>query len=325
MRQLMTSVVLVATSLMAASIPPLQPRIILPGEGVTSSFWLWAPKILVVRITSVQEVGPDIVITPPQKLVVHLVAVDADVESVVAGEQAKGPIRFYFFTNTLIPNVGYTTPLSWFETGGRYLAFLREDGGVHRTMADLTEPNIRVRGGQRVGYTAPVDHRVQADLGMVLATIALTPATGYGPDFASSIEDTFNRLLLLTTPAKIAPLLQRLTTHPDKDVRQNACLAISVHFSYTDPCLEKLSASSTGVISQQASRYASFKRAGKTALLRDLREDPLSLSSSGRVEDLASGLELFTFDVDVAIRTQACESLRRLFPAREFTRCEPRR
>jgi len=99
--------------------PHLQPRVILPGEGAGRSFWLLAPDIAIVRIQRAQRQGPDIVITPHHKLTVHLVAVDAEVEDTIQGQLPKGPTRFYFFTNSLLPGYSYTTPLSWFYPGKR--------------------------------------------------------------------------------------------------------------------------------------------------------------------------------------------------------------
>src|SRR5690348_10094021 len=119
------SVIIFASFLMmqaaAYTQPQLHPRLILPGEGPGPSFWLRAPIIAIVTISDAQWVGPEIDITPPRKLVVRRVSVDAQVENVIQGELSTGPLRFYFFTNSLSPNKGYTTLLSWFDPGKRYV------------------------------------------------------------------------------------------------------------------------------------------------------------------------------------------------------------
>jgi hypothetical protein len=301
--------------------PHLQPRVILPGEGAGRSFWLLAPDLAIVRIQRAQRQGPDIVITPHHKLTVHLVAVDAEVEDTIQGQLPKGPTRFYFFTNSLLPGYSYTTPLSWFYPGKRYVVFLREDGGVLRTMADLTEPNIQIRSGSHQGTAELLDRVSARDPGVVIAWVALTPSSDYEPGFAKGIQDAFDRLLLIASPGKIAPFLRALLTHRDRAVRERACLVLSTSFSYRDPCFEDLARSDDPQIKNQAVTWARGKAAAKPHLLRALREDPLSLSISNRVEDLGDDLGLFTFDLDDEVRQDACGAVRRLFPARDFPNC----
>ena len=83
--------------IMVAQDPHLYPRIVLPGDGVGAAFWLLAPQIALVRIQRAEWTGPDLEITPPQKMVVRLVRVDAVVENVIRGDVEEGPRRFYFF------------------------------------------------------------------------------------------------------------------------------------------------------------------------------------------------------------------------------------
>lgn len=317
--------ILLTQALALAEPPHLQPRIVLPGEGVGSFFWLLAPSIAIVTVNSAERLGPDIEITPPKELVVHLVAVDAKVESVIQGDLPKGPVRFYFFTNTLIPNVGYTTPLLWFEPGRRYVVFLRQDGGILRTMADVTEPNIRIRSGHRDALAPPSSRPLKNDPAALIVSAALTPSEDYEKGFASSIGDTFGQLLRITTPSKVAPLLRRLLLHPDQEIREWACLSLTTGFSYRDPCLPKLLDSEDPAVKQQANIWMPGKRASQQRLIKTLREDPIALSVSGKVDDLAGDLELFTFDWDDEVRLQACDALHRLFPSREFSNCATHR
>jgi len=317
--------ILAAQTLLCAQPPRLQPRVILPGEGVGSQFWLLAPDIAIVTVSQAERLGPSIEVTPSQNLSVQMVMIDAEVEIVIQGDLATGPLRFYFFTNTLTPDVGYTTPLSWFDPGKRYVVFLRQDGGVLRTMADLTEPNIRIRSGHRVTLPMPPLRPSRNDPATVIASVALTPAADYEKDFASSIEDTFGRLLIITNPGKIAPFLRELLAHPDPAIRQRACLSLATNFSYRDPCLLKLLDSEYPAVKQQANIWMARKRGSEQRLLRTLQQAPTTLSVSGKIEDLAGDLELFTFDWDSGVRQQACDTLHDLFASRRFPNCPAHR
>jgi hypothetical protein len=247
--------------------------------------------------------------------------VGVDVENVMQGDLMPGPAHFYFFTNTLGTNVGYTTPLSWFQPSYRYAVFLREDAGVLRTMADLTEPNIRIRSGRHANFIATPEHPARRDPGTAIAALALTPSGDHEKGFATGIEDAYDRLMLIARPWELARFLRRLLTHADLEIRERACLALSIHYSYSDPCFEGLLESSDPEIKQQASIWAPRKRASEQGLPAALKEDPISLSISRRVEDLPGDLELFSFDRDAGVRLQACDALRRLFPARTFPNC----
>jgi hypothetical protein len=316
--KILAGIVLLAT-LAAATPPPLLPRIILPGEGVTELFWLMAPNIGVVTIRSARAAGPDVEVTPGG-LVVHLVEVDGEVENVIQGDLVPGPVRFYFFTNTLRPD-SYTTPLSWFLPGHRYAVFLREDGGVLRTMADLTEPNIRVRSGHHGPNSAMGLISAGRDPGAVIAALGLTPSADREGGFAAGIEDTYDRLLGFASSGELARLLRKLLTHPDRAIREWACLVLSKHYYYTDPCFESLLESGDAEIRRQANLWAPEKHASERGLPARLKEDPTSLSISKRVEDLSGDLELFTFDRDADVRRQACDALHRLFPACSYPSC----
>jgi len=319
-RKMSIALALIVVAEACGQSPQLRPRVIMPGEGVGSSFWLLAPKIAIVEVERAKWLEPDLEMTPG-KLMLRLVAVDARVENVIQGEIPEDLVRFYFFTNSLTSDGGYSTPRMWFEPGERYVVFLREDGGYLRTMADLTGPNIRIPSGRHQKLPVSSDASQMGDPAVTIATAALTPAADHVEGFANSIQDTFNRLLLITTPSRLARLLRPLLTNPDRETSERACLALSINFSYRDPCFAKLLDSADPVVKQQASIWASRKRGGEQRLLSLLRDDPISLSISGTVGDLAGDLELFIFDQDVAVRHQACLALHRLFPLREFPNC----
>lgn len=300
--------------------PVLRPRVILPGEGVGRAFWLNAPKIAIVTIEKAAWLGPDYPITPG-KLVLRLVAVDATVENLIQGELREGPIRFYFFTNSVTAGDAYATVQTWFDAGSRYVVFLREDGGILRTMADLTQPNIKIRSGRHDKLPLSLKDAPRGDPGAVIAAAALTPATDHVNGFAESITDSFGQLVSVAPYGYVGRLLRALLANSDQATRESACLALSFHYSYRDPCFESLSDSKDPEIRQRASVLAPAKRASPQRLVSALSVAPDSITAPEVVEAVADELELYTFDRDVSVSRQACRALSRIFPSRKFPRC----
>jgi hypothetical protein len=303
-----------------AQVPRLYPRVALPGEGLGELFWLFAPDIVIAKILNATWIGPEIEITPPGKLVVRLVRVEADVENTIRGDLAAGPVRFYFFTNVFSAN-GYHTVFSWMEPGKRYAVFLREDGAVLRTMADIMAFNIRIRSGRHGQLLFGQAGRAAADPGEAIAYAALTPAADYERGFASSIQQAFWDVQRLLPRGNLAALLRGLLSHTDEEIRAQACLTLSSEYKYRDPCLPALTSSKDAAIRQQAERWLRMQQTSQR-LVASLKEDPLSLAS-GKIGALPGELEQFTFDSDPAVRQQACNALHRLFPERRFPNCAP--
>ncbi len=303
---------------LGAAQPRLTPRIVLPEEGPESGFWLAAPYIAVVRVSAAEWIGPEIEITP-DILAVQMVCVDADVENVIQGELPKGPVRFYFFTNKLAAN-GYHTLLSWLAPDYRYVVFLRKDGGILRTMADVAGLNIPIRSGRHnqilVAQSVPGEHYP----GKEIVYLALTPASTYDPGFAAGLMSV-NHLYGFAPQGYVLHLLRDLLVHPDESIREWACRTLSVQYNYLDPCASKLSKSKQLEMRQWANIWTRAGVSGERSVIRVLRDDPFSLS--GRIEDLDGNLEAFTYDSDPAVKQQACTTLHRIFPSHDFRNCGP--
>src|ERR1035438_2479361 len=75
MRKALAALLVVFGSALAAELPPLQPRVIMPDEVLPDSFLLSAPIIAIVRVTAAAFAGPEIEITPTYNLAVRLVKV----------------------------------------------------------------------------------------------------------------------------------------------------------------------------------------------------------------------------------------------------------
>ena len=305
----------------SAQAPKLVPRVLLPGDAVDATFWLRAPSIAVVRVDKAEWVGPEIEVTPPKKIVVRLVRITARIENVIQGEVRAGAVTFFFFANTLSRN-GYHTVLSWMEAGKRYVVFLRDDGGVLRTMADVADVRIPILTGYHDRVSNLPDQRSHHDPGNAIAYLALTPTGDADSSFGPNIERLCGAIAEFVPPSKLAELLRKLLLSQDSSVAEHSCLTLSRRFSYRDPCFQKLMMSNDDLVRQQA-RTWSEKQWNPQQLVKTLRENPFSLSISGSVSDLPSDLEQFTFDSDVAVRVQACETLHYLFPARLVPTCRP--
>jgi len=307
----------------AAQGPHIYPRVLLPSDAVGDGFWLSAPNIAVVRVDTVEWIGPEIEITAPQELVVRLVSVAADVENVIKGTLPAGRIQFYVFANTLSQN-GYHTVLAWMEKGARYVVFLRNDGGALRTMADVASGSIRIWSGRHDVIPASQRDSARQDPGATIAFLALTPSAAAVRGFGANVQRTSDAVAQFAPPKEVAALLRNLLTHGDANVRTQACLTLSRNFSYRDPCLSVLLASTDGPTRQQAEMWSRMKSPTQ-ALVKSLVEDPFALSISGRVVDFPGDLELFTFDSDPRVRRQACDTIRRLFPLAAPLNCAPMR
>lgn len=313
-------VALLLLSLAAASaqIPHIYPRVLAPGDPVDSTFWLLAPDVAIVRVENAVWEGPEWEITPPQVTVVRLVRVTADVENVVHGDLPTGRTTFYMFANTLSRN-GFHTVLSWPEAGGRYVVFLRKDGEVLRTLGDVETGAIRIWSGRH--NVLPTPQPGDGDLvGPTIVRTALAPTGGAEQGFATNIERIAPRLFKFAPAKDIVILLRNLLNSRDADVREQACLTLIKHYRYRDACGPDLLRSEDETVRQQATIWLQ-KQTGTAALVNALKTSPLSLSVSDRVQDLAGDLELFTFDEDAGVRTQACDTLRTLFPGFEGAAC----
>jgi hypothetical protein len=295
--------------------------VILPGEGVGRQFWLGAPKIAIVTIEKATFLEPDYPM-PPGRLVLRLVAVDAKVENMIQGELPGGPIRFYFFTNSVAPGSIYPILRMWFDPGSRYVVFLREDGGILRTMADLDDPHIKIHSGRHDALPLSLNDAPRRDPGAVIAAAALTPSADHVEGFAAGIVDTFGPLSSIVPDVYIARLLRALLASPDQATREWACVTLSFHFSYRDPCFSSLLDSKDPEIRQRASVLAPAKRANPQRLLSALSIAPDSITAPEISDAIADELESFTYDQDLAVVRQACVALRRIFPSREVPRCK---
>ena len=300
-----------------AQVPKIYPRVVMPNESVESSFWLSAPDIAIVKVTNSTWTGPEVEITPPGKLVVRLVQVDAEVETVIKGKLSPGQLSFYYFANVLSPG-GYTTIKYWLDKGERYVVFLREDGQVWRTMADVSEFKVQVLGGRQNLSNMPGP--LKGNPGIAIAYATLRAGSDHERGFASSIPRAHTSAAQFAPSSVLVPLLQKLLISDDQTIRIYACLTLSRSYQYRDPCLRELVGVEDNLIRPEID-FVIRNKLTTQQLVDLLKDSPLSLNTAGKVGDLAGDLEVFTLDRDAAVGKQACETLSRLFPERTFAAC----
>jgi hypothetical protein len=300
--------------------PNLIPRVVFPEEAVGAPFWLLAPQIVVVRIVDTKLTERAIQLAP-HGIRVRLVAVDAEVENTIQGTLARGPMRFYFFVNEPSPD-GYTTYIYWPAPGGRYVVFLRQDGGIMRTMADVAPPEIRLFSGVHKDLGEFLNQSNKRDPGKAILHAALVPSEGSEKGFAASIQHTEASIRQFVNPSDLALALRSLLAHPESEVRTQACLTLATEYLYRDPCLLALLDASDAKVKGRVELLMRGRRESTSDLVRQLRDAPLSVSSSARIDDLEGDLELFTFDWAPEVRQQACRTLQQLFVGIVFPSCQ---
>lgn len=297
-----------ALVLNAASLQPLlYPRIILPGESVGPEFWRDSPNVLIVRIQKTEMIGPKLELSSPRGFVVRLVKATAEVEGTIQGPIASKGLEFYYYTNVLSPD-GPRTAMYELENGNRYVVFLRRDAGIYRTMSDVYELRIRIRSGWKKNSSF-----LSNDVGKRIADVLLSPEEGYEKGFSINLNHDYVAARQFAPAAYMAGLLRNLIAKENPLVREQACLALSRHFEYRDPCLPGLRGSMDSNVRRQASSLLESQQKSEVSLFKQLKEQPLKLKNLGRVEDLFDDLLLFTLDRNAEIREMACAALLRLF------------
>ncbi len=297
-----------------AQTPNLVPRVIFPGEAVGASFWLSSPYIVIARVVNA-ELSDRGVQATTHGMQLRLLAVDAEIENVIQGLLAKGRMRFYLFVNEPAPD-SFTTYIYRPVPGGRYVFFLRRDGDTMRMMADVAPPDVRLFSGVHANLREQKSQSIKPDPGQDILYAALVPSEGSSPKgFAASIPRTEASIRPFVNNRDLALSLRNLLAHPDSDVIAQACLTLATNYLYRDPCLLRLRDTEDSRVRGRVELLMRGRTESTSDLVSQLREAPLSLSSSGRIDDLEGDLELFTLDWAPEVRKQAsCLTLHQLFP-----------
>jgi hypothetical protein len=283
-------------------------------------FWLSASQIGVVRVATADWIGPELEMVPPRHTVVRLVRVNGQAEYWIKGTVPAKALTFYFFTN--VPTTtGFRSPRSWMEPGQRYIVFLREDGEVLRTMADMEQLQIQVHSGDHSQGSFSSD----ASLGIRIAALLLTPGENYdSATFARHIGLDLLNVRTIAPAKNLVALLSGLLKNRDDRVRTAACFALAKEYPSQDSCLVDLANAPDDGQRQRARELLALHDRNTPELIKRLAEYPSTLSINGKTEDLGDDLELFTNHRNAEVRAGACRALEHCFPARQVSQCRGR-
>lgn len=197
-------------------VPQLAPRLISPEDNVGDDFWLAAPYVAVVKITSTDLQGPRQPVFQGGPKVLQLVRFQANVEDVIKGDLPNKAIAFFFFAKA------DQKPYYFLDRGRRYIVSLRSEGGVLRSWADATQLAIWVHSGSHDQKEPPLE----AGPSTTIAYILLTP--GANCDL-KEFENTL-RLPRYGDPGYVNDRLKRLELSADRELSDAACLTAATIF-----------------------------------------------------------------------------------------------
>lgn len=300
--------------------PSIYPRPLYSGERIQRDFWLSAPLIAVVKVHKIEQLQRKITIEP-KVYEFRLTRVSAQVENVLAGKFAGDAVVFYFFANELTEG-GYHTVRYWLQPGERWIVFLREEGGVLRTMSDLEELRMPVNGGIHTQLEIPHSDSVAERIAYIL----LTPGRGYNTRFFNAaLPGNLKRMLGIGGLKYTVMVLRDLLSHPDKNIRVSACLTLAEALPGQDRCLGELSDDSEDTIRTRASELLRKHAAEAHAIADELKNHPLMGRFSGQIDDLPDEMELYTTHRNKEVRELACKILTNCFPTHHSSNCAERR
>jgi hypothetical protein len=285
--------------------PQLIPRLILQGEDVGGEFWLQAPYIAVVKVIRAGLEGPPQAIFRGGPKNLQPVRFDVNVENVIKGDLREGAISFIFIIKTDQNQDYYLRP------GRRYIVSLRREANVLRSWADGTQLKIWVHSGSHRQQNLPLERGPS----ITIAYILLTP----GGD--ADLEEFRNSLgwppNSYGEPHYVHERLRELQLHPNRAVRDSACLSTASMFWYRPPCLAQVAESPDSHLQAAAKNFLG----DDVNLLGRLRSNPFFLSPEPWTEYTLQMLEAFTDDMRPEVRKAACAYLRNVAPLRVVEAC----
>ncbi|MGD0869843.1 MAG: hypothetical protein ABSB88_09855 [Bryobacteraceae bacterium] len=293
-------------SLAACSrVPKLRPRLILQGEEVGDEFWLTAPCVAVVKITSANLQGPREPFFQGAPKTLQLVKFVANVENVIKGDLPGKEIAFFFFAKA------DQNPTYYLDPGKRYIVSLRNEGGVWRSFADATQLKIWVRSGSHNQKDLPLELGPEA----TIAYIQLTPGADCDlHDFGMALG--WPRY---GDPRYVNQRLKELELSPNRELRDSACLETATMFWHRPKCLEQVLDSPDARDRRAAAK--DLKEDGANLSAR-LRINPSSLFSKHCTDYMTQMFEVYAEDVRPEVRKAACGYLRSFAPQQADEHCK---
>jgi hypothetical protein len=287
-------------------VPPLVPRLIAQGEPVGDDFWLAAPYILVVKIVDEEWEGGRQAIFPGGEKVLQLVKFTANVENSIQGNLPQKTITFYFFAKI------DTSPYYLLNPGERYIISLRREGAILRSWADGSQLKIWLHSGSHSQNELPLERGVRR----TIAYIIMTPGADCDPSAFAS--DLLAPTYVWEDPAYMNQLLHKLETHPNRKIRELACIESAMNFGYRPKCLEQARNSPDSYIRERAETY--LKEDSHLGKL--LKSNPAGLFSRNWTDYMSGMYEIYTEDIRPDIRKDACRHWLDLAPRQASQHCQ---
>ncbi len=284
--------------------PELTPRLILQGEPVGREFWLDAPYVLVAKVLRADLQGPRRPIYPSGPRSLQLVKFTASVENVIKGDLPDHTVSFFFFVNVDLK------PSYSLDPGKRYIVSLRREGGILRSFADASQLEIEVHSGSHRQKDLPLDLGLET----TIAYLLLTP----GADFDAAAFENFLGWPPYGEPGYINQRLKELTSHPDRSVRDQACIKSAEIFWHRPECLKRCLDSPEISVRRHAEE---FLRSDDGNLLGLLQDNPSALFPEPR-HYIVQMFEIYTEDIRPEVRQAACGFLRRAAPSDAMKYCK---
>jgi hypothetical protein len=283
--------------------PELTPRLILQGEPVGREFWLDAPYVLVVKILRADLDGSRRPIFPGGPKSLQLVKFTANVENAIKGNLPEQTVSFFFFADI------DQKPYYGLDSGKRYIVSLRSEGGVLRSFADASQLKIEVHSGSHRQRDLPLDLGLEA----TIAYILLTP----GADSDLADFQSFLDWPPYGEPGYINQRLRELLSHPDRSVRDSACITSARIFWHRPECLKRCLDSPEIDVRRHAEK---FLHGDDVNLLGHLQNNPSSLFPEPR-NYIVQMFEIYTEDIRPEVRQAACRFLHSAAPAEALKYC----
>ena len=315
------------------TLPRITPRVLYPGEALTTRAWIHAPHIAAVRISKVELLGPEIEAVPPRAVVLKLVRITATVENVLSGKPLPETIEFYCFTDLWgVANAPYRY-VHALNPGSRHIVFLREEAGLLRTIVDVNEPDLEYHTGKHLQADLPLyppsqqtsGKWVEHPAGDALAYIMLTP--GEGSDnaaFAKTLPLAVSSLFHFARTGYVVELLRRLQHNREAGIQRAACDELVRQYMLDDACIEQLQRSSDQSSRELGAALAKRAKADEMRVIQGLEERPLEFADGySDFGDFKVALSRFAADRRPKVRERACQILRVVYRTDEFPDCRP--
>lgn len=178
-----------------------------------------------------------------------------------------------------------------------------------RSWADATQLKIEVHSGSHKQQDLPIEQGPATTIVYILLTPGMDVNLG---EFGGSLQ-----LPRYGAPLYVYDRIKHLQSHPDRTVRDSACLAIATNFWMRPKCLEEAVRSPDDGTRKLAAEFLN----DDVQLPERLRVNPFLLARQDWTEDALQTLDIFADDMRPEVHREACAWLRSLAPGGASENC----